>query len=217
MENYNVWEMLHVFWYELCQDAVYMWLLYKSISILRGTWLVVKCDKMEEVNSDIEPSSDGTGNVYYNAFEKHYKILEQGLPMDSLFATLISAGLLRDTQLQQKIESAQGNTVKARFLLESMSSGLKIGNNEVFITFVKAIKQYADESNDQTVKQLVENMCKDLPGPLSELQNTTGIVCNVRRWSVHTNMIVIVIFRQGVHSANTDFSGALITTTYKIL
>ena len=140
---------------------------------MRGTWLVVRCDKME-------PSSDGTGNVYYNAFEEHYKALEQGLPMDSLFSTLISAGLLRDTQLRQKIDSAQGNTAKARFLLESMSSGLKIGSNKVFIKFVQAIKQYADESNDQTVKQLVENMCKDLPGPLSELQNTTGIVCNVQ-------------------------------------
>jgi len=130
-----------------------------------------KSVKMEELGRDTSK------NVYFIAFEKHYRVLEVGLPMDSLFSTLSSEGLLGETQLRQKITSSTTDTAKARLFLESMRSGLKIGNNEVFIKFVKAMIKYADDNNDRIVKELAGDLCNDLPRPLSgpsERKSTRG-------------------------------------------
>ena len=140
---------------------------------------------MEEVKSILVKSDgqeDASEDVYYKVYERHYRDLVEGLPMDSLFPTLSSAGLLGDTQLRQNIISAQADTSKARFLLESMRGGLKIGNNGVFIKFVKAIMKYAYDNHNQIVKKLADNVCEDLPRPLrdlSEQQNTTGIYIGI--------------------------------------
>jgi len=136
----------------------------------------VALDKMEDVKSDVQ--EDVSKNAYYKAFENHYRDIEEGLPMDSLFPTLVSARLLGDTQLRQNITSAQTDAAKTRLLLESMRGGLRIGNNEVFIKFVETITKYANDNNDQTVKKLADDIWKDLSRPLLDLsvqQNSTGI------------------------------------------
>jgi len=101
-------------------------------------------------------------------FEKHYKILVHGLPMEQLLPAFESKGLLRSPQLYQEIKAANTDTKKATLLLDSMKSGLRMGESSAFNTFLEALREYAKETNDSAVKKLADDAYKDLPLPESD-------------------------------------------------
>ena len=101
-------------------------------------------------------------------FEKHYKALVHGLPMEQLLPTFESKGLLRSPQLQQEIKAAKTDTKKAILLLDSMKNGLRMGEGSTFNIFLEALREYAKEANDAAVKKLADDAYKDLPSPESD-------------------------------------------------
>ena len=47
-------------------------------------------------------------NIHFAAFEKHYEQFVKALPMDLMYPTLVSKGLLHDPELAEKIKAATG-------------------------------------------------------------------------------------------------------------
>jgi len=112
-------------------------------------------------------------------FERHYKDLVNNLPIEKLLPTFESRGLLRDPKLHQEIKSAKTDTEKAISLLDSMKGGLRVGECGTFKIFLEALREYAKESNNETVKKLADNTYKDLPSdtePRREQHLSTGII-----------------------------------------
>jgi len=70
--------------------------------------------------------------------------------------------------LQQEIKAAKTDTEKATLLLDSMKRGLRIGEGSTFNTFLEALREYAKEANDTTVKKVADDAYNSLPSPESD-------------------------------------------------
>ena len=106
-------------------------------------------------------------NPYFAAFEKYYEQLEKALPMDSMYPTLLSKGLLRDPGLAENVEKATTDIAKARVFLGSMRPGLQIGGTETFELFLDAMTEYEMKTNKEEITILLSRIRQHLPSPNS--------------------------------------------------
>ena len=104
-------------------------------------------------------------NVHFAAFEKHYEKLVKALPMDLMYPTLVSKGLLRDPELSEKIKAATTDSAKARVFLDSIRPGLQIGGVETFEKFLDAMAEYEMNTKKEEIKILLSRVRQDLPSP----------------------------------------------------
>ena len=112
-------------------------------------------------------SANLVDNPYYNAYLKCYRELEEALPMDAMYPTLVSKGLLREVSLQQEISATPTDHRKARVFLDSMKGGLLIGVTETFEAFLEAMDEYAKNNDNAVVRKLLSDVNKHLPTPIS--------------------------------------------------
>ena len=90
-------------------------------------------------------------------YEKNYQKLVTSSPMHRMWPTLVFKGLLHCDHLHQKITSATTDTEKAVVLLNSMKSDVRL-EGTTFHTFLEALDEFSKETNDTTMKKLVEDM-----------------------------------------------------------
>jgi len=100
-------------------------------------------------------------NLYFDVFEKYYKQLVKALPMDSMYPTLFSKGLLRGG-LAEKLEAEKTDIDKARVFLNSLSGGLRIGGTETFDLFLEAMAEYEMVAKKEEIRILLSRIRKDL-------------------------------------------------------
>jgi len=117
-------------------------------------------------------SSGLNGNPYYDAYLKSYQQLVEALPMDSLYPTLVSKGLLREVSLQQEIAATRSDYGKARVFLDSMIGGLRIGEAETFKRFLEAMEEFAKNNNSAVVRKLLSIVDEHLPTPAKVSSST---------------------------------------------
>jgi len=91
--------------------------------------------------------------AYLKAFYDSYEAIVTGLSVDDLYPKLMSKGLLRG-KLSEEVRACKTDNEKARHLLDSMKNGLEIGVTQVFEDFLVALKEYAEENDDQVVQKL---------------------------------------------------------------
>ena len=106
-------------------------------------------------------------NPYYNAYLKCYRQLVEALPMDAMYPTLVSKGLLREVSLQQEISATRTDYGKARVFLDNMKGGLLLGVTETFEAFLEAMDEYAKKNDNAVVRKLLSNVNEHLPTPVS--------------------------------------------------
>ena len=101
-------------------------------------------------------------NVHLTVFERHFKSLETGLQMDSLYSMFVQKGLLQDVRLSQIVKDAKINIEKTRAFLDAIRNSLLVNNNEMLMKFLEALKEYAEETDDKVVNKLYTDVHNDL-------------------------------------------------------
>ena len=104
--------------------------------------------------------------AYLKAFYDNYEVIVKGLSVDNLYPKLMSKGLLRG-KLSQEVRACKTDNDKAQLLLDSMKNGLEIGVIQVFEDFLVALKEYAEENDDQIVKKLETDARKSISDAIS--------------------------------------------------
>jgi len=103
------------------------------------------------------------GNAVFTAFEKYYKEFVEALPMDAMYPTLVSKGLLHDPVLSEKLRTAKTNSAKVRLFLDAMRPALHLGLTRRFENFLDAMAEYEMSTKDEVVKELLSRIRQDLP------------------------------------------------------
>jgi len=104
-----------------------------------------------------------SAKVYQAALSNNRVKLERALPMSRLVTYLHPVGLMRDTNLSQKLnDPGRTDIQKAGILLNWLDAGLGIGNTASFEKFMRAMESFATDNGDDTVAFLLNELQKDL-------------------------------------------------------
>ena len=106
--------------------------------------------------------------AYFTAFQNNYQKIVSALPMNSIYPTLVSHGLMCDIALSSEISAAKSDCEKTRIFLNSMMPGIQIGVTETFDKFLEAMEKYAKTSKSEAVKVLWSSLKEDLPSGMGK-------------------------------------------------